>query len=237
MEPSWNEENTLATITGWISICCWMVVFTPQIYKNYVNKGGEALSLKFLWIWLVGDLFNVAGIVTGSLLPTMLILAIYYTLADAVLIAQIYHYRRRGRKNSEADRLLHVEETENAIHEIAKCSKRWITYVGGIVVVIVSTLGIRYLGMSQYMGWCSALLYIGSRIPQIVKIARMESTSGLSLWMFLFGIAGNLFYSLSIVLQSTERDFLLKNASWLVGSLGTLLLDVIIGLQFLYHRD
>lgn len=43
----------------------------------------------------------------------------------------------------------------------------------------------------QIFGWISALLYVGSRIPQIVKNYRNKSTDGLSLAMFGFSVLGN----------------------------------------------
>ena len=54
-----------------------MVVFSPQIYENYVLQSGEGLSTVFVVTWLIGDLCNLVGAVLGGLLPTMIILALY----------------------------------------------------------------------------------------------------------------------------------------------------------------
>ena len=40
---------------------------------------------------------------------------------------------------------------------------------------------------------------------------------GLAPGLFLFAILGNATYSLSIVVVSTERSYLIRNASWLAG--------------------
>jgi uncharacterized protein with PQ loop repeat len=45
------------------------------------------------------------------------------------------------------------------------------------------------------MGWLSALLYVGSRIPQLVKNYKNRSTEGLSIGMFLCAVMGNIFYT------------------------------------------
>ncbi|KAF9548497.1 hypothetical protein EC957_006310 [Mortierella hygrophila] len=84
----------LSSIAGSLSILCWFIVFTPQIWMNYKRKSGESLSLPFLFIWLAGDFLNVAGATMDNLLLTMRILAWYYTIADILLIAQVYYYRR-----------------------------------------------------------------------------------------------------------------------------------------------
>lgn len=62
-----------------------MVVFTPQIYENYSLQSGEGLSLVFIVTWVIGDFCNLVGAVLGGLLPTMVILALYVSLAFKVV--------------------------------------------------------------------------------------------------------------------------------------------------------
>lgn len=76
-----------------ISIAAWVVVFSPQIIENFRRGSADGLSLHFLIIWLAGDVFNVLGSVLQHVLPTMTILAVYYTLADIVLLGQVFSYR------------------------------------------------------------------------------------------------------------------------------------------------
>lgn len=76
-----------------ISIACWVVVFSPQIIENFRRKSADGLSLLFLIVWLAGDVFNILGAVLQGVLPTMIILAVYYTLADIVLLGQCFYYR------------------------------------------------------------------------------------------------------------------------------------------------
>lgn len=70
-----------------------MVVFSPQIIENFRRGSADGLSIVFLVVWLLGDLFNIIGAVLQGVLPTMIILALYYTLADVVLVAQVFYYR------------------------------------------------------------------------------------------------------------------------------------------------
>ncbi|KAF9569235.1 hypothetical protein BGW38_008798, partial [Lunasporangiospora selenospora] len=42
-----------------------------QLWVNYKRQSGESLSLSFLYIWLLGDLFNIAGTTLDNLLLTM----------------------------------------------------------------------------------------------------------------------------------------------------------------------
>lgn len=50
--------------------------------------------------------------------------------------------------------------------------------------------------IAQIFGWLSATLYVGSRIPQILKNWRKKSTEGLSLAMFAVAVLGNVFFTL-----------------------------------------
>lgn len=70
-----------------------MVVFSPQIIENFQRGSANGLSLQFIIVWLLGDIFNILGAVMQGVLPTMLILAIYYTIADIVLLGQMFYYR------------------------------------------------------------------------------------------------------------------------------------------------
>lgn len=85
--------EALSGIAGSISIACWVVVFSPQIIENLRRGSTEGLSVVFLVVWLLGDVFNVIGAVLQGVLPTMTILAVYYTLADIVLLLQVFYYR------------------------------------------------------------------------------------------------------------------------------------------------
>jgi len=87
------DIEALSGICGSISIACWVVVFSPQIIENFRRGSADGLSLVFLIVWLAGDVFNILGAVMQGVLPTMIILAVYYTLADIVLLCQCFYYR------------------------------------------------------------------------------------------------------------------------------------------------
>ncbi|CAI8510009.1 unnamed protein product [Hanseniaspora opuntiae] len=55
------DNESISNILGSISLYCWIVVFLPQIYENYSRGSSEGLSIEFIIIWLIGDIFNVLG--------------------------------------------------------------------------------------------------------------------------------------------------------------------------------
>jgi hypothetical protein len=104
----------------------------------------------------------------------------------------------------------------------------------------------------QVFGYFCAVLYLGSRIPQILLNYRRKSTEGISMLFFLFACIGNLTYVLSIFAFEPKCHgrhgkcapgepgqiygrYILVNASWLAGSLGTLFLDFWIFVQFFLY--
>jgi len=86
------------------------------------------------------------------------------------------------------------------------------------------------------IGCFSTTMYLGSRVPQIIKNFQRRSTEGLSLMLFLCAFLGNLTYSLSIFLFSTRKNFILGKLPWIIGSAGVLVMDFSILMQFLFFK-
>lgn len=98
-----------------------------------------------------------------------------------------------------------------------------------------------YLGRG--MGYFSTFMYLISRMPQIAHNFQRKSTTGISMLLFVSTFAGNLTYTLSILLSpeclgenANTRQFLNNEMSYLIGSMGTMLFDVVILLQWRYYN-
>lgn len=48
-----------------------LVVFSPQIIENWRRGSADGLSIVFIVVWLLGDVFNILGAVMQGVLPTM----------------------------------------------------------------------------------------------------------------------------------------------------------------------
>jgi len=347
------DIETLSGLCGSISIACWVVVFSPQIIENFRRSSAEGLSIEFVIIWLAGDVFNILGAVLQGVLPTMIILAIYYTFADVVLLGQCFYYRgftlrdpkpeppangevetpsertplvangqatspsahrhpsaadiesnsRTRSQSSFRDRMASLDGTHMSpavpMHPQPKSAsdaealkpsqpRSWTQAIlfnsTAILLVIAAGTAGYYLSPSspptdehgltpadeqaqslqfslwgQIFGYVCAVLYLGSRVPQLLLNYRRKSTEGLNALFFLFACIGNLTYVLSIFafspLCSTYKHghfhqhrchdgearavygrYILVNLSWLLGSLGTLFLDFAVFVQFFIYR-
>lgn len=104
---------------------------------------------------------------------------------------------------------------------------------------------------AEILGYASAVLYLGARIPQIIKNQKDRSCDGLSLLFFILSVLGNATYgagvslvpchsaestcradAIQILFHSVEKQYFLTNLPWLIGSLGTMAEDAIIFIQF-----
>jgi uncharacterized protein with PQ loop repeat len=93
-------------------------------------------------------------------------------------------------------------------------------------------------GLIGYVfGWVSGSLYFGSRMPQILKNFRRKSCEGLSPIMFTMAVCGNLFYGCGVLMESVEGVFVVNHLPWLIGSVGTLLFDFTIMVQYVVYGD
>ena len=86
-------------------------------------------------------------------------------------------------------------------------------------------------------GWVSTVIYLFSRIPQILKNIKRGSVEGLSPIMFFCAVMGNLTYAGGILIRARNEAAVIKALPYLVGSIGTLCFDFTILLQFLYYKD
>lgn len=314
----------ISGICGSISIACWIVVFSPQIVENFRRGSADGLSLQFIIVWLAGDVFNILGAVLQGVLPTMLILAVYYTIADIVLLGQCFYYRGFTWKDEvipppkpngigEADERTGLLSSNQALSDRQRRPSSWsdvshhlspvvplidaprpndpivpaekpttrlqATLFNLFSILIVCAAGVFgwYLSnrsqghpskhresgsddilefsiLGQIFGYFCAILYLGSRVPQILLNYRRKSTEGVSMLFFLFACIGNLTYVLSIFAYEAHCSgkhgkcakgeaariygrYILVNASWLAGSMGTLFLDMGIFAQFFLYRD
>ncbi|KAI9738109.1 MAG: hypothetical protein M1818_005537 [Claussenomyces sp. TS43310] len=325
------DIQAISGICGSISIACWIVVFSPQIIENFRRSSADGLSLQFIIVWLVGDVFNILGAVLQGVLPTMLILAVYYTLADMALLGQCFYYRgftwrddvpapkkpgveadqpsERTALIQSNDRLAILErrssnwsnidathlspvtpliDARSALEVPApakKVSRLQVVLMNLFVVLMVCAAGVlgwwlsnssqpgphhghrddektpqdddhalRLNVVGQVFGYLCALLYLGSRVPQLLLNYRRKSTEGISILFFLFACIGNLTYVLSIFAYEPHcpgrhgecrsgdsgriyARYILVNASWIAGSLGTLFLDFAIFVQFFLYQS
>jgi len=217
--------------------------------------------VSFILAWLIGDSTNLLGAAMAGLLPTIIVLAAFYTLCDVATLSQIYYYRSKKRwtSSSRAYEPVPTESTsllpQNELHWRKVLNSTAVWYILATVFVCGTGLGASMIyrqqdpdlpsdpsdsevveWKSQMLGWISAITYISSRVPQIIKNMQTKC-SGLSMALFVYALAANITYVASILTASRSKEHLIANASWLAGSGFTVFLDLIVLFQFFLYRS
>ncbi|KAL4781894.1 PQ loop repeat-domain-containing protein [Aspergillus varians] len=295
-----TPREAASGLLGSVSLTCWIFLLVPQLIENHRNGNAEAISLLFLFVWFVGDITNLAGSAWAGLVPVIVAIAIYFCLADGVLIGQCLYYRVRnsraaaaharnassatpepttpllGRRPSDAmpegvgrrrrgSRASYNAVTSSQVQgpdePLAKLVEENRVGQGALVKNLSSVLAVGVVGMlgwtiawqtgvwkptplengnggvdmapgAQILGYISAICYLGARLPQIYKNYCDKSCEGLSLLFFILSLVGNLSYGAGILCHSTDKNYFITNLPWLIGSLGTMVEDVMIFAQF-----
>lgn len=252
------------------SLACWIVLLMPQLIEQWRMKSAEGIAIGFISIWFMGDLFNLVGALWAGLLPEVVFLAIWFCIADFLMIFSYFYYTRvypkhhkksaraqSGSSRGSGDRQPLLRRRSSALTDIA-AEPQFHGIFTKYVLPIAFVVGAGCLGFffsdkastgggddqpskiemgPQVIGYLSALLYLGARIPQIVQNHQRRSVEGLSLLFFMFSTLGNLTYAGQILFYRSDHQYILLNMSWLLGSLGTIFEDCIIFLQFYIYRD
>lgn len=79
---------------GFLSVAIWTVALLPQVVENVKTKNVASQSVWFWIMWLLGDVFNVAGCILAHQLPTQTALGIVYFLVTVILLFQYAYYSR-----------------------------------------------------------------------------------------------------------------------------------------------
>ncbi|KAK6457193.1 PQ loop repeat-domain-containing protein [Scheffersomyces xylosifermentans] len=294
-EPlAWRRQ--VSGVMGSTSLACWIVLLMPQLIEQWRLKSAEGIAIGFISIWFLGDVFNLIGSVWAGLLPEVVFLAVWFCIADFMMIFSYFYYthifpkhhhkhpKRKSHASSTEEPQAHQhsvghhehehEHNGTSDHERTSLLRRrsstltdialepeyhsiFIKYVLPILFVIACGSMGYFIGGSkkdsgdispeqpseeikfgpQFMGYLSAFLYLGARIPQIIQNYRRKSVHGLSLLFFLFSTLGNFTYAGQILFYRSDSKYVLLNLSWLLGSLGTIFEDSFIFLQFYMYRD
>ncbi|KAM6924968.1 lysosomal amino acid transporter 1 homolog [Xenentodon cancila] len=243
-----QDGRDMASIyLGLLSILCFMVSSLPQYYSS-CKKGNmdSALSIWFLLLWLGGDSCNLVGSFLADQLPLQTYTAVYYVLADLLMLTMYMYYKVRNRMAANR-RVMHMVGlscflgfTASLTHLPGADLQPDMTSSGFRSRSLLSTSDAssitafttkEIIGFS--IGSVSSVLYLCSRLPQMYTNFKRKSTEGVSYFLFALVILGNTTYGLSVLLKNPdngqgENSYLVHHLPWLVGSLGTLGLDVIV---------
>lgn len=231
-----SSAEKISTSLGFLSIGCWLLVMTPQLYRNCKKGSAEDVSTYLLLFWLLGDTMNTIGIFLTNQLLFQKISCILFITVDVLALSQkLYYYTSNNIVDSIRTIItitlpLYLLETVPCVDaspikdlstsesfessEFCWCCSHEIVHDSSGVV----------------LGYLASMIYICSRFPQILKL-RTEKKTNLPASMFMCAILGNITYISSILINTTNVNVLITVAPWLLCSICVMTLDCVI----LYH--
>ncbi|XP_022407685.1 lysosomal amino acid transporter 1 homolog isoform X3 [Delphinapterus leucas] len=97
-ECAWDVWDKASVGLGLISILCFAASTLPQYIKACkMGNMDQALSLWFLLGWIGGDSCNLIGSFLADQLPLQTYTAVYYVLADVLMLSLYFHYKFKKR--------------------------------------------------------------------------------------------------------------------------------------------
>nr|XP_033778410.1 lysosomal amino acid transporter 1 homolog isoform X2 [Geotrypetes seraphini] len=213
----------------------------------------RALSIWFLLGWLAGDSCNFIGAFLSHQLPLQTYTAIYYVLADLIMLTLYFYFKLKNQRRKEVNTSINIAFGLTVLSSVSMVASLW----GSSQQAERAAAKFRSRTLLATMrnekpftnrdiigfifGSFSSLLYLTSRLPQIITNFKRKSTEGLAYSLFALVILGNLTYGLSILLKNpeegqSESNYVIHHLPWLIGSLGVLALDIVISIQFFVYR-
>ncbi|KAL4221181.1 PQ loop repeat-containing protein 2 [Mactra antiquata] len=257
-----SEVLGLASIVTWM-----IVSIPQMVKNFRHIEGIDGISLMLILMWTLGDTANLVGAILTKQLPLQVYLAIYFVFADLVLFAQFLYYNLWWKKKhkgyepiqphthgvpqvvlcisgamllciNQSIKSLDISSSYNTIHYPAGRSllsqeqqqHHNVFYHMHVFENLTDEVGYA-------IGIVSSIFYTFSRLGQMWKNYKRKSTEGLSLWMFILAVLGNLTYGLAILVRSLEPSYVIQHLPWLIGSLGVIFLDSSLLVQFRYYGE
>lgn len=247
---------------GVLSIVFYLSAFLPQFLHTFKRKSSQGLSLTMIIVWACGDSANLIGTYLTAQLPVQKLIAQSFIFLDFLIITQYFSYFGNDEAEDDVESVASDETMDESSRLIPRRVSPFSTILSKNIIsstVIISCIGFAcgipelfnpiicdakpFIGsfaviLGTICGWISGLFYFFSRIPQILENYRLKSVEGLSFGLFFLTISGNLSYGLSILLGTLVLDdhFYFQTLPYIIGSLGVLIFDLIIMLQFLIYK-
>lgn len=240
--------NVLSWMFSTFSNIVFLFVFLPQLLENIKNKSSESISFYLLLLWYIGDTFSVMSVFYMKATPMLIYIGVYHIIFDIIFITQVLYYRLphyeyypllMNENLTRSDFIYYIKDVL-LIREVT-------LFLGYNIVLICSQRLLNYIPhtiIGNIFAWLSTIIFLISRLPQIILNEKRQSVQGLSFITFLNISIANILFLLSILIylldiesQSLKIQYTLNNLPWIIGSSGTIFFDIIIFLQFCRFND
>lgn len=222
-QGDFNKMNETASIVlSVISMLFYSVVYFPQFHVIYKDRSSAGLSLIMLLIWCQADALSLYATILLTLSANLVIVGWFHTFMGFFMIVFAFYFKHKRRIWEYITIILFMG----------------INFTAGIVLAVYQPQFDQSLSIEvgEAMGWFTTCMYIIGRLPQIILNYKRQSTEGLSILMYIFTICGNLFYIASVFVYSIEPEYVTINMPWIVFTIVTFMLDILVIGQSVYYK-
>ena len=241
-----TTNDKISFTIGMISNCIWLFCSAPQIYHNFKTKKVECFSPFYFILIFTADILSLTGAFIVQALATQIITGIIYVLLDLILITQyaIYgHCIKCNISKPSIDNPLNSQSSLDDTISINNNNNSFSSNHAPLLAIAFPTFvlakvdySIPYSGSNLFgtvSGWCGTLIYITSRIVQLIKNIKTKYLTDYSPMYIAFLISANATYSISVFIKSLNPQYLWKETPWIIGSLVPMVFDIITAIQMI----
>jgi solute carrier family 66 (lysosomal lysine-arginine transporter), member 1 len=224
----YSNQDLFSFWIGLAGMFCSCVSLFPQFAVNYKLKNVDGISLYLLLLWSFGDLSNLLGTILASQLKTQVITGVMFTCLDFSMLGQYLYYKYFYKSLQEEEIVVASRSpflgvaTGLGIAGSLPIVQSKLTILATEICNSNPLLDDSAIAFGYIFAWISGMLYFTSRIPQVIQNYRNKSVEGLSLFLFVLTILGNLGYGVSILLRlpALDQHFFFGTLPYLIGKNG-----------------
>lgn len=212
-----NEIGSL--IFTILSMIFYAIVFIPQFIEIYKCKKSDGVSIWTILLWCQADILSLLGTIILQLNVGLVVIGWYHMLIGQMLL--LYILKMQTKKNFKKTLFVCAFVFTNFL-----ISLFFQIYIHHLISLVAG----------QIIGWIASSIYIIGRVPQLYYNYKRQSVEGLSVYLYIFSILGNLCYMTSILAYSIQPSNILLNLPWIVLTIGTGILDIIVIYQWRIYK-
>lgn len=239
-----TPKDKVSFAIGLFSNIIFLVSSIPQIVLTCRTRCVEGQSPWFFSLLFLASICSLLGAIITNGLITQILQSVFYVLMDGILFAQLicFRYVVKPKTDQEEDGKEEEEIPEIDSGGADPTGVPPAVLAGSVLVAAAEAktdFKAPYTGgklAGTLFGWVSTIIFIASRVPQIVKNCRERSFGDISAVWLIFSIVGNLAYFLSVIVRDTSGTYLWRQTPFILGALGPAALDIFLMIQMCAFR-
>ncbi|CAL6073021.1 Seven_transmembrane protein 1 [Hexamita inflata] len=245
-----GTTQTVSYIFGWISLCCWLTFYYPQLRINFLLQRSEAMSLVFLLCNLGGDfLFFVSCFMLNQQFTQKVMSTVFFCIDIIINVQSAYFRKCKTQRSAPKSTKFKLSEilVYILIGAVVASNVIWKGLFGEYQLIHnkqdygmcpfptqLSSKSARYI-VGSIAAYITIPLYVSSTPGQIVKNFKRKSVNGLSIGMFMITITANSTQIIQYVTYSQEKAYLVQQIPYLIGCSLPIIFESTVFVQYIIY--